>query len=143
MLIYLGLSALVVIVAALAFMLLGEPSSLAATHLVFALAVLPLVFAAIAHFVPVLTRSAGAPRGIWLAPLLLQMSGVLVCLHFYGAVGTSMLNLAAVVCRRRAVASRCWHRSPPQAPPSVQTLGMAADDAPHPHKRFPSGRRTA
>lgn len=74
MLIYLGLSALVVMVATLAFLLLGEPSVLAATHLFFALAVLQLVFAAIAHFVPVLTRSAGAPRGIWLAPLLLQVT---------------------------------------------------------------------
>lgn len=108
MLIYLGLSALVVIVATLAFLLLGEPFPLAATHLVFTLAVLPLVFAAIAHFVPVLTRSAGAPRGIWLAPLLLQMSGVLVFLHFYGAVGTSMLNLAAVVSLLLALAFAGW-----------------------------------
>ena len=84
-------------VATLAFLLLGEPSFPAATHLFFALTVLPRVFAAIAHFVPVLTRSAGAPRGIWLAPLLLQVTGFLVFLHFFGAVDTGALNLAAVI----------------------------------------------
>ena len=108
MLIYLGLSALVVIVATLAFLLLAEPSSLAATHLVFALAVLPLIFAAIAHFVPVLTRSAGAPRCIWLAPLLLQMTGFLVFLHFFGVVDTSVLNLAAVISLLIAIAFAGW-----------------------------------
>lgn len=108
MLIYLGLSALVVFLAALAFLLLGEPSSLAATHLVFALAVVPLVFAAIAHFVPVLTRSASAPRGIWLAPLLLQLTGFVVVLHFFGAVHTGVLNSAAVVSLLLALAVIGW-----------------------------------
>jgi hypothetical protein len=91
-LIYLGLSALVVILATLAFLLLGELSYLAATHLVFSLAVLPLVFAAIAHFVPVLTRSAGAPRGIWLAPLLLQGAGFLVFLRNYSGAANGGIH---------------------------------------------------
>lgn len=108
MLIYLGLSALAVLVAALAFLLLGESSSLAATHLVFTLAVLPLVFAAIAHFVPVLTRSAGAPRGIWLSPLLLQGTGFLVFLHFFGVADASALNLAAVISLLLALAFAGW-----------------------------------
>lgn len=108
MLIYLGLSALVVFVATLAFLLIGEASSLATTHLVFTLAVLPLIFAAIAHFVPVLSRSAGAPRGIWLAPLLLQVTGFLVFLHFFGAVDTSALNMAAVFSLLLAIAFAGW-----------------------------------
>lgn len=108
MLFYLGLSALFVILATLAFLLLGEPSYLAATHLVFSLAVLPLVFAAIAHFVPVLTRSAGAPQGIWLAPLLLQGAGFLVFLHFFGVANTSALNLAAVISLLLALAFAGW-----------------------------------
>lgn len=108
MLIYLGLSALVVIVATLTFLLLGELSSLAATHLVFALAILPLIFAAIAHFVPVLTRSTGAPRGFWLAPLLLQVTGFLVFLHFFGVADTSALYLAVVVSLLLAIAFAGW-----------------------------------
>lgn len=108
MLIYFGLSALVVSVASLAFLLLGRASFLAATHLVFVLAVLPLVFAAIGHFVPVLTRGAGAPRSIRLAPLLFQVTGLVVFLHFFGAVDTSILDVAAASSLLLAVIFSGW-----------------------------------
>ena len=62
MLIYLGLCAFVAFGYAFALLQSGGASVLASTHLVFAVGVLPLIFGAIAHFVPVLTRSGGAPR---------------------------------------------------------------------------------
>lgn len=95
MLIYLGLCALATcLVAAL---LAGQAGVLVTTHLVFALAVMPLIFGAIAHFVPVLTRSAAAPRGIRFAPLLLQLAGGLVVLYFYGMAGEGAVHAAAAL----------------------------------------------
>ncbi len=93
MLIYLGLCALATCLVAL--LLVGEASLLLTTHLVFAMAIVPLIFAAIAHFVPVLTRSGGAPRAIRLAPLLLQLAGLLVALYFSGVAGEGALHAAA------------------------------------------------
>ena len=93
MLIYLGVCALATCLVAL--LLVGELGLLLATHLVFVLAIVPLIFAAIAHFVPVLTRSGGAPRAIQFAPLLLQVAGLLVALYFSGAAGEGALHAAA------------------------------------------------
>lgn len=95
MLIYLGLSAIAVFIAALALSALGVVSSLAATHLVLAVAILPLIFAAITHFVPVLTRGAGASRPLVFLPLLLQAAGLLVVVHFAGEAGVGALHAAA------------------------------------------------
>ena len=97
MLIYLGISALIAFGCALTLLLIGEMSLLASTHLVLAVGVLPLIFGAIAHFVPVLTRSGAAPRAVWLAPLLLQLAGVLVFLHFSGMAGNAALHAAAAI----------------------------------------------
>ena len=93
MLIYLGVCALATCLFAL--LLVDEVSLLLSSHLVFVLAVVPLIFAAIAHFVPVLTRSGGAPRAIQLSPLLLQLAGLFVALYFSGAVGEGALHAAA------------------------------------------------
>ena len=108
MLIYLGLAALAVFGSALLLPVLGEPSLLAITHMVFAAAILPLIFGAISHFVPVLTRSSGAHRAVLLAPLLLQVTGFLAFLHFYGDVGTVTLNAAAGVALLVSIAYVGW-----------------------------------
>lgn len=97
MLIYLGISALAVFLSTLVLLVLGEPSLLATTHLVFAVAILPLIFGAISYFVPVLTRSSGAHRTVLLVPLLLQASGFLAFLYFFGELGTGALNFSAGV----------------------------------------------
>ena len=68
---------------------------LASTHLVLALGILPLIFGAIAHFVPVLTRSGAPPRSVSLAPLPLQLAGMLAVLFFSGAAGDAALHAAA------------------------------------------------
>ena len=41
-------------------------------HAAFAIGALPLIFAAMSHFVPVLTRSGGAEPGIHRLPLVLR-----------------------------------------------------------------------
>lgn len=96
MLIYLGLSALACFVVALLLAQSVLPASLAAVHLVFAAAVLPLIFGAITHFVPVLTRSGKAHRGVLLAPLVLQGAGLLAVLHFSGEAPVAVLHAAAL-----------------------------------------------
>ena len=95
MLIYLGFSAVAVFLATFLLQHFGSPSFLAAAHLVFAVGILPLIFGAITHFVPVLTRSGRVPRVVLLAPLLLQLAGLAVFLHFYGILGRWALHVAA------------------------------------------------
>ena len=97
MLIYLGLSALAVFTSTVVLLLLDTLPFLAAAHLVLAVAILPLIFGAIAHFVPVLTRSGKPHSAVLLAPLLLQACGMLVFLHFYGRLGAGALLAAAVI----------------------------------------------
>jgi hypothetical protein len=95
MLIYLGLSAVIAVGTALALLLLDELPRLAALHLVFSVAILPLIVGAMTYFIPVLTRTGGAPRRVLLLPMLLQLAGVLVVLYFSGATGSALLALAA------------------------------------------------
>lgn len=70
---------------------------LACAHLVLAVGILPLIFGAIAHFVPVLTRSAAAPRAVGAAPLALQLAGGLAFLYFSAVVGDAALYAAAAI----------------------------------------------
>jgi hypothetical protein len=94
-LIYLGFSAVAVFLAALALLHSGGVSIAAAAHLIFAVGIVPLMFTAISHFVPVLTRSRAAPRSILLLPLLLQVAGALTFLAFRGTLPESALYTAA------------------------------------------------
>ena len=86
MLIYLGLSAVATFLAALVLLRFDDASPPAVTHLVFAMGIMPLIFGAITHFVPVLTRSGRAPRSLLLAPLGLQLAGWLAFLDFRGVM---------------------------------------------------------
>lgn len=108
MLIYLGFSALAAFVAALVLSVQGVLAPLAATHLVLAVAILPLIFGAITHFVPVLTRGAGASRPVLLLPALLQAVGFLVVLHFSGEAGLGALHAAAGIALLVATAFVGW-----------------------------------
>lgn len=95
MLIHLGLSAVAAFLAALVLLNTGASSFIAAAHLVFAVGILPLIFGAITHFIPVLTRSGKAHRAVLLAPLLLQLAGAAVFLHFQELAGRWLLHAAA------------------------------------------------
>ena len=108
MLIYLGFAALAAFASALVLSLFGEISLLATTHLVFAAAALPLIFGAISHFMPVLTRTGEAPRAVLLVPFLLQVAGLLAFLYFRGAVATTVLHAAAGTALLVALAYAGW-----------------------------------
>lgn len=95
MLIYLGLSALASFVTALVLLLLGQASLPAVAHLLLAAGIMPLIFGAITHFIPVLTRSGAAPRSLLLAPILLQLAGGVSFLAFIGEAPPPALTVAA------------------------------------------------
>lgn len=95
MLIYLGCSALAAFLVSITLQLFGEPSPRVTTHLVFAVAILPLIVGAITHFIPVLTRSGGPHRTVLVLPLVLQIAGLLSIFHFHGLLGRGALHAAA------------------------------------------------
>lgn len=108
MLIYLGLCAVACFAGSLWLLQAGDLSILASAHLVFALGILPLIFGAITHFVPVLTRSGPAQRGVRLAPFILQGAGLLVFFNFQGALGPGALHAAALVALLVALGFAAW-----------------------------------
>lgn len=95
MLIYLSLSSIAAFVGALLLLRFGDPSLPAAAHLVFAVGIVPLIFGAITHFVPVLTRSGGVHRGVSLASVFLQLAGLATVLDFTGQAPAGTAYLAA------------------------------------------------
>lgn len=82
MLIYLGCCAVLAFALAIALALQGVAPA-AAAHAAFAVGAMPLVFAAMGHFVPVLTRSGGAVGVVRRLPLVMQWVGLLAL----GALG--------------------------------------------------------
>jgi hypothetical protein len=73
---FLVASAVVAFAAALALILSGGASPAAAAHIAFAAGMLPLIFGAMMHFVPVLTRS-GTPTTMGRMPLVFLAAGLL------------------------------------------------------------------
>lgn len=92
--IYLGLCAVACFTGSFLLLFLGEAPFLLAVHLTFAAGVMPLIFGAISHFLPVLTRSGAARGSVRALPLLFQCAGLLLAAHFYGIVGTAALQAA-------------------------------------------------
>lgn len=79
-------------------LLLGASAVLApvaALHVAFAVGVLPLIFGAMLHFVPVLTRTGNPHRLIAVLPWLAQVVGVLVVLALQGSLPRWLLHPAA------------------------------------------------
>ncbi|WP_434516528.1 hypothetical protein AB6Q56_07940 [Dechloromonas sp. ARDL1] len=69
---------LLALIASVVLALSGWGSPLAVAHLAFAVGIVPLIFAAMMHFVPVLTRTGDTdPRMAWL-PTAVQLVGLLV-----------------------------------------------------------------
>lgn len=77
----LAMSSLLAFAGALAVGASGLPRQ-AAVHLAFAVGAMPLIFAAMGHFIPVLTRSGEAPRWIRVLPLLALGGGLGAVLSF-------------------------------------------------------------
>ncbi len=85
-------NAIVMMAAALALVKFGSSAPQAASHVAFALGILPLILAAIAYFVPVLTRGSGAPPRLHVVPFLAWLGGSVMVAGFAGILG---LNVAA------------------------------------------------
>lgn len=92
--------ALVTVLALLAsagLTLAGWGSPLAVAHLAFAIGVVPLIFAAMSHFVPVLTRTGDPAPWVGRLPWQAQLAGLLAVLAMQGSVPHWLLHVAAAV----------------------------------------------
>ena len=74
----------------------GLGSPLAVAHLAFAVAVVPLIFAAMSHFVPVLTRTGEAGRWLSRLPQFAQLAGLTAVAAMQGWLPHELLYLAAL-----------------------------------------------
>ncbi|OAJ71937.1 hypothetical protein A7976_10850 [Methylobacillus sp. MM3] len=73
---------LLAFVAAACLLLTGKVAAIAGYHIVFAVGILPLILAAMAHFVPVLTRSGTPHRAVRFIPLAALAGGFLAVQYF-------------------------------------------------------------
>ena len=70
---------------------------LAVAHLAFALGIVPLIFAAMLHFVPVLTRTGDPEAGVKRLPLWAQLAGLVAVVAMEGWLPRGWLHAAAAV----------------------------------------------
>ena len=75
----------------------GLGSPLAVAHLAFAVGIVPLIFAAMMHFVPVLTRTGDPGRWIQGLPVFAQLAGLVAVGAMQGWFAHWLLPLAAAV----------------------------------------------
>ena len=108
-LIYLGCCAVLAFATAILLALQGA-SPVAAAHAAFAVGAMPLVFAAMGHFVPVLTRTGGEPSGLRHLPRWMQAAGALAVGGLAGVLPGVALHGAAVAGLVGAGALLAWVR---------------------------------
>jgi uncharacterized membrane protein YiaA len=100
---------LLAFVVAACLLLTGKVAAIAGYHIVFAIGILPLILAAMAHFVPVLTRSGNVARTIRFIPLFALAGGVLVVLYFtFPQLVPTGHYLGAIVSGSAVVAFTLW-----------------------------------
>ena len=75
----------------------GVGSPLAVAHLAFAVGIVPLIFAAMSHFVPVLTRTGDPGRWIARLPGAAQIAGLAAVAAMQGLLPYGLLYAAAAV----------------------------------------------
>lgn len=80
----------------------------AALHVVFAVGILPLIFGAMLHFLPVLTRSAAPHRAIAALPFVAQANGLVVVLAIGGLLPRAALHPAATLALALAATLLVW-----------------------------------
>lgn len=105
---YFAFSALLSFALVLVAGLAGWGSPLVLAHGVFALGIVPLIFAAMGHFVPVLTRSGSPHRAIAALPGLAQGAGMLAVMSLGGDLPRWCLHLAASLDLLSALALLLW-----------------------------------
>lgn len=102
-------NAIVMMAAALAMTQFGSFPPQVAAHVAFAIGILPLILAAIAYFVPVLTRSSGAPPSLHGVPLLAWLGGTVIVAGFAGILGLNVASHAAfALAETAAIALLVW-----------------------------------
>ena len=104
----------------------GVGSPLAVAHLAFAVGIVPLIFAAMSHFVPVLTRTGDPGQWIARVPLLAQLAGAVAVTAMQGIVPYGLLHAAAVVDLLLAAILLNW----------IAARARAALGSPHPGWRW-------
>mgnify|MGYP001061101863 FL=1 len=107
MLVYLGVCAILAFLAALATFVLAVLPALT-LHLAFAGGAMPLIFGAIIHFVPVLTRSVTPARPIRYLPLLVQCAGIATPFGLAGLLPGWSLHAAATTVSGAAIVLLFW-----------------------------------
>jgi hypothetical protein len=60
----------------------GRSPAIVSYHLIFAVGIMPLIFAAMMHFIPVLTRSAQVGGFMRTIPMLAMVSGFIAIFYF-------------------------------------------------------------
>lgn len=111
------------------FALLGAGSPAAVAHLAFAVGIVPLIFAAMTHFVPVLTRTGDPSRSIRRLPVFAQLAGLTAVFGMHGWLPYAAIHLAAAVDLVLALVLLRWIFARARA-----TLG-----SPHPGWRWYAG----
>ena len=107
MLVYLGICAVICLLGAVASAFLAvSPAS--TFHLAFAGGAMPLVFGAVIHFVPVLTRTGSPHRAIAWLPVPVQLAGLLAALALGGWLPYASLHAAALIASVAAVVMVLW-----------------------------------
>jgi len=120
---FLVASAVAAFATALALILTGGASPAAAAHVAFAAGILPLIFGAMLHFVPVLTRSAAPAAAMHRLPLALLAAGLLAAAAFLRPSGfNALVHAGAGLAFVSALAMAAW----------IAHRGRAALGAPHP-----------
>lgn len=86
---------LLALIASVALALSGWGSPLAVAHLAFAVGIVPLIFAAMMHFVPVLTRTGDTDSRMALLPNAVQLFGLLAVSGMQGWLPFAAVYVAA------------------------------------------------
>lgn len=88
---------LIALISSAVLALSGFGLPLAVAHLAFAVGVVPLIFAAMMHFVPVLTRTGDFSPALGRLPMLAQLSGLLAVTAMQSWLPYSLVYLAVTV----------------------------------------------
>lgn len=104
---------LLAFVAAALLLLADGGAAIAGYHVVFALGILPLILAAMAHFVPVLTRSGATAPFVRFIPLAALAGGLLAVLYFtFPQAAPAAHYLGAVVAGSAVAVFALWALRP-------------------------------
>lgn len=111
------------IAASVALILFAAAAPAAAAHLAFAVGIMPLIFGAMMHFVPVLTRSREPAPALRLLPFAASGAGILAtCAFFLPGFFSFGIHAGAVLAFAASIVMAAW----------IVRRAKAALGAPHP-----------